>query len=201
MAVAAYDNWDHQRGGRECKKGVPGPTHPLSGRQQGRSGIQSGGPFNKFSGLFSGISIFDVDRGNRNPLGRYRRSQQHHVGYGARTDAGDRNPSGPRRQTENDHLPNHERKFRADLRFRNFGLALAIGILSLAETLLSSLTATPEGGGLQINTQISFGLALGSTGILILGSLLAGILPANRALSIKPSMPYVKNKQLLKTMI
>lgn len=61
-----------------------------------------------------------------------------------------------------------------------FGMALAIAILSI-----------PESAGMQMmegtfDTQISLGLALGSLGILILGGLLAGLLPSSRAISIKP---------------
>lgn len=61
-----------------------------------------------------------------------------------------------------------------------FGLALAVALLSGAE---SGLTAS---AGRPIRPQISFGTGMLSMTVLILGSLLAGILPASRALRIKP---------------
>ena len=61
-----------------------------------------------------------------------------------------------------------------------FGLALAIALLSGAESVLTASAGRP------IRPQISFGTGMLSMTVLILGSLLAGILPASRALRIKP---------------
>lgn len=61
-----------------------------------------------------------------------------------------------------------------------FGLALAVALLSGAESVLTASAGRP------IRPQISFGTGMLSMTVLILGSLLAGILPASRALWIKP---------------
>lgn len=78
------------------------------------------------------------------------------------------------------HLADHERKFRADVVAGIFGLALAVALLSGAESVLTASAGRP------IRPQISFGTGMLSMTVLILGSLLAGILPASRALRIKP---------------
>ena len=186
MAVAAYDNWDIKEVEENVKK-VFQARHTLS--QEDNKAVQGfnlGDLFNKFSGLFSGISILTWIVGTGTLLaGIVGVSNIMLVTVRERTqEIGIRRALGAKPRTIISQIMSES--FVLTFVSGIFGLALAIGILSLAETLLSSLTATPEGGGLQINTQISFGLALGSTGILILGSLLAGILPANRALSIKP---------------
>lgn len=61
-----------------------------------------------------------------------------------------------------------------------FGLALAVALLSGAESVLTASAGRP------IRPQISFGTGMLSMAVLIFGSLLAGILPASRALRIKP---------------
>ena len=61
-----------------------------------------------------------------------------------------------------------------------FGLALAVALLSGAESVLTASAGRP------VRPQISFGTGMLSMTVLILGSLLAGILPASRALRIKP---------------
>lgn len=186
MAVAAYDNWDIKEVEENVKK-VFQARHTLSpDDNKAVQGFNLGDLFNKFSGLFSGISILTWIVGTGTLLaGIVGVSNIMLVTVRERTqEIGIRRALGAKPRTIISQIMSES--FVLTFVSGIFGLALAIGILSLAETLLSSLTAPPEGGGLQINTQISFGLALGSTGILILGSLLAGILPANRALSIKP---------------
>lgn len=186
MAVAAYDNWDIKEVEENVKK-VFQARHTLSpDDNKAVQGFNLGDLFNKFSGLFSGISILTWIVGTGTLLaGIVGVSNIMLVTVRERTqEIGIRRALGAKPRTIISQIMSES--FVLTFVSGIFGLALAIGILSLAETLLSSLTTTPEGGGLQINTQISFGLALGSTGILILGSLLAGILPANRALSIKP---------------
>ena len=186
MAVAAYDNWDIKDVEENVKK-VFQARHTLSpDDNKAVQGFNLGDLYNKFSGLFSGISILTWIVGTGTLLaGIVGVSNIMLVTVRERTqEIGIRRALGAKPRTIISQIMSES--FVLTFVSGIFGLALAIGILSLAETLLSSLTATPEGGGLQINTQISFGLALGSTGILILGSLLAGILPANRALSIKP---------------
>lgn len=186
MAVAAYDNWAIKEVEENVKK-VFQARHTLSpDDNKAVQGFNLGDLFNKFSGLFSGISILTWIVGTGTLLaGIVGVSNIMLVTVRERTqEIGIRRALGAKPRTIISQIMSES--FVLTFVSGIFGLALAIGILSLAETLLSSLTATPEGGSLQINTQISFGLALGSTGILILGSLLAGILPANRALSIKP---------------
>ncbi len=186
MAVAAYDNWDIKEVEENVKK-VFQARHTLSpDDNKAVQGFNLGDLYNKFSGLFSGISILTWIVGTGTLLaGIVGVSNIMLVTVRERTqEIGIRRALGAKPRTIISQIMSES--FVLTFVSGIFGLALAIGILSLAETLLLSLTATPEGGGLQINTQISFGLALGSTGILILGSLLAGILPANRALSIKP---------------
>lgn len=186
MAVAAYDNWDIKEVEENVKK-VFQARHTLSpDDNKAVQGFNLGDLYNKFSGLFSGISILTWIVGTGTLLaGIVGVSNIMLVTVRERTqEIGIRRALGAKPRTIISQIMSES--FVLTFVSGIFGLALAIGILSLAETLLSALTASPGGGGLQINTQISFGLALGSTGILILGSLLAGILPANRALSIKP---------------
>lgn len=61
-----------------------------------------------------------------------------------------------------------------------FGLALAVGLLSAAETLLSPGMPVP------LRAQIPFSTGMLSLAVLVAGGLVAGILPANRAMQIKP---------------
>lgn len=186
MAVAAYDNWDIKEVEENVKK-VFQARHTLSpDDNKAVQGFNLGDLFNKFSGLFSGISILTWIVGIGTLLaGIVGVSNIMLVTVRERTqEIGIRRALGAKPRTIISQIMSES--FVLTFVSGIFGLALAIGILSLAETLLTAMTASPGGGGMQINTQISFGLALGSTGILILGSLMAGILPANRALSIKP---------------
>ena len=190
MAVAAYDNWDIKEVEENVKK-VFQARHTLSpDDNKAVQGFNLGDLYNKFSGLFSGISILTWIVGTGTLLaGIVGVSNIMLVTVRERTqEIGIRRALGAKPRTIISQIMSES--FVLTFVSGIFGLALAIGILSLAETLLSSLTATPKGGGLQINTQISFGLALGSTGILILGSLLAGILPANRALRDESGAVY-----------
>lgn len=61
-----------------------------------------------------------------------------------------------------------------------FGLALAVGLLSAAETLLSPGMPVP------LRAQIPFSTGMLSLAVLVAGGLVAGILPASRAMQIKP---------------
>lgn len=60
------------------------------------------------------------------------------------------------------------------------GLAAGVGVLSVADTVTSIITGNPD-----ISFQITFWMGLLSAGIIILGSIAAGLIPANRALKIK----------------
>ena len=60
------------------------------------------------------------------------------------------------------------------------GLAAGVGLLSVSEKLI----AAGMDGGMQ-PLQITFGLGITATLIIIAGSLLAGIIPASRAMKIK----------------
>lgn len=64
------------------------------------------------------------------------------------------------------------------------GLFLGIGLLSIVDTLLNASVIAE--GGVPTSWQISFTAALVSAGVLILGGILAGIIPAMRAIRIKP---------------
>ncbi|MEG0807338.1 MAG: ABC transporter permease [Alistipes sp.] len=64
------------------------------------------------------------------------------------------------------------------------GFAAAVGVLSLADSIYYQ-AVTVAGDGAEISWQISFGLGLLALTILIVGSLLAGVIPASRALKIK----------------
>lgn len=61
-----------------------------------------------------------------------------------------------------------------------FGLALAVGLLSAAETLLSPGMPVP------LRAQIPFSTGMLSLAVLVAGGLVAGILPASRDMQIKP---------------
>lgn len=60
------------------------------------------------------------------------------------------------------------------------GLAVAVGLLSVADNLVAAIPEGPD-----TSFQITFGTGMLAAGIIIAGSLLAGLIPANRALRIK----------------
>lgn len=64
------------------------------------------------------------------------------------------------------------------------GLAAAVGVLSLVDSIFYQ-TVTVANEGPEISWQISFGTGMLALAILIAGSLLAGVIPAVRALKIK----------------
>lgn len=61
------------------------------------------------------------------------------------------------------------------------GLAAAVGVLSIADNIIAAMR--PDGPA--VSFQITFWMGLLAAGIIILGSVLAGFIPANRALKIK----------------
>ena len=64
------------------------------------------------------------------------------------------------------------------------GLTAAVGVLSVADSIYyQAVTVAQEGA--EISWQISFGTGMLALFILVAGSLLAGVIPAYRALSIK----------------
>lgn len=63
------------------------------------------------------------------------------------------------------------------------GVCLGVGLLSVADMVISSSAKVGEE---PISCQISFGMGMLYMGLIVLGSLLAGAIPANRALTIKP---------------
>ena len=64
------------------------------------------------------------------------------------------------------------------------GLAAAVGVLSLADSIYyQTITVAQE--GVAVSWQISFGTGMLALLILVAGSLLAGVIPATRALKIK----------------
>ncbi len=65
-----------------------------------------------------------------------------------------------------------------------FGLAAAVGVLSVADEIYYQ-NVTALSGGKYVSWQITFAVGVISLIILILGSLLAGVIPAVRALKIK----------------
>ena len=64
------------------------------------------------------------------------------------------------------------------------GLSLGVGILSVADNIINNLP--PESGVFIKNIIIKFNVALSASFILIMLGLMAGMLPANRAMKIKP---------------
>lgn len=64
------------------------------------------------------------------------------------------------------------------------GLSLGVGILSVADNIINNMPA--ESGVFIKNIIIKFNVALSASFILILLGLMAGMLPANRAMKIKP---------------
>ena len=64
------------------------------------------------------------------------------------------------------------------------GLTAAVGVLSVADSIYyQAVTVAQE--GVEVSWQISFGMGILALAILVTGSLLAGVIPAMRALSIK----------------
>ncbi len=64
------------------------------------------------------------------------------------------------------------------------GLAAAVGLLSAVDSIYYQ-TVTVAGGGFEVSWQIPFTTGILSLAILVAGSLLAGVIPAMRALKIK----------------
>lgn len=62
-----------------------------------------------------------------------------------------------------------------------FGFALAVGALSMIGSAGINMF-----GGMPFDPQISLGLGMSALGILVLGGLIAGLLPSSRAIAIKP---------------
>lgn len=64
------------------------------------------------------------------------------------------------------------------------GLAAAVGVLSLVDSIYYQAVTVAQDGA-EVSWVISFGMGMTALGILVAGSLVAGIIPANRALKIK----------------
>ena len=64
------------------------------------------------------------------------------------------------------------------------GLAAAVGVLSLADTIYYQVVTVAQEGA-EVSWQIGFTTGILSLAILVAGSLAAGVIPALRALSIK----------------
>ncbi len=64
------------------------------------------------------------------------------------------------------------------------GLAAGVGVLSVVDSVTAAGAAAS--GEPAVSWQIPFGTGILSAGVLVVGSLLAGIIPANRAMRIKP---------------
>ena len=65
------------------------------------------------------------------------------------------------------------------------GLAAAVGLISVIEELLAGSIQGGNNTTIPTSFQISFGLGMLCMGIIVVGSLIAGIIPAMRALQIK----------------
>jgi putative ABC transport system permease protein len=67
-----------------------------------------------------------------------------------------------------------------------FGFLLAVGILTVITQAMSAMPQQEDAGGFPFGLPlISFNLALGAMGILIVSGAIAGLMPALRALQIK----------------
>ncbi|WP_295939415.1 ABC transporter permease [uncultured Alistipes sp.] len=64
------------------------------------------------------------------------------------------------------------------------GLTLGVGLLSIADSIYYQAVTVAQ-DGFEVSWQISFGTGMMALFILVAGSLLAGVIPATRALSIK----------------
>ncbi|MBE6182323.1 MAG: ABC transporter permease [Rikenellaceae bacterium] len=64
------------------------------------------------------------------------------------------------------------------------GLAAAVGVLSVADSIYYQMVTVAQEGA-EVSWMISFGTGMSALAILVIGSLLAGIIPAFRALKIK----------------
>lgn len=64
------------------------------------------------------------------------------------------------------------------------GLAAAVGVLSVADSIYYQMVTVAQEGA-EVSWMISFGMGMSALAILVVGSLLAGVIPAFRALKIK----------------
>ena len=65
------------------------------------------------------------------------------------------------------------------------GLSLGIGLLELANMALSSGNANPDDVFFK-RPEVSFNMAVGALSVLVVSGIVAGLIPARRAVSIKP---------------
>jgi putative ABC transport system permease protein len=72
--------------------------------------------------------------------------------------------------------------------FGYVGMVLGIGVIKLADVIVSAASdpaATGVGSSVFLNPSVDLGVVLGATLIMILAGLLAGYMPAKKAVSIK----------------
>ncbi len=66
------------------------------------------------------------------------------------------------------------------------GMSASVGILSLAESIFAAMATDPLSQAPQFSPQVTFEFALVSGAIILVSGLLSGIIPALRAMAIKP---------------
>ena len=72
--------------------------------------------------------------------------------------------------------------------FGYVGMVLGIGVIKLADRIVTAATdpmKTGVGSSVFLNPSVDLGIVLGATLIMVIAGLLAGYLPAKRAVSIK----------------
>lgn len=184
LAVAAYDGVDITQVESDLKEYVFAQHTISPDDTKAISGFNMGEHYNKFSSLFGGISLLTWIVGIGTLLaGIVGVSNIMLVVVRERTqEIGVRRALGAKPRVILSQILSES--FVLTFVAGIAGLALAVGVLSVAESMLS--VSREAMGQDPIHAQISFGMAMASAGVLILGSLIAGILPASRALRIKP---------------
>ncbi|MDD3108811.1 MAG: ABC transporter permease [Alistipes sp.] len=184
LAISAYDGVDINRVEEQLKQ-YTRAAHRISPHDtKAINGFNLGEHFNKFNSLFNGISLLTWIVGIGTLLaGIVGVSNIMLVVVRERTqEIGVRRALGAKPRIIISQIMSES--FVLTFVAGVGGLALAVALLSGAETLFSAQRIAA--GESPIHAQISFGMAMASLFVLIIGSLLAGILPAYRALRIKP---------------
>lgn len=184
IMVAAYDNVNITRLQRECAK-VIAANHLISpDDDKAVDGFNLGEMFGKFSGLFWGISLLTWIVGIGTLFaGLIGVSNIMLVVVRERTqEIGVRRALGASPFTIISQILSES--FVLTFIAGIFGLASAVGVLSVVDKVFGA-AAKINGEIVGASFQITFGLGIVCAAIVVAGSLLAGIIPANRALTIK----------------
>ncbi len=185
IALAGYENVDTKELIEKCRLTIAGRHLISPDDQKAVRTIDTGEIFNKVTGLFRGISALTWIVGLGTLLaGIVGISNIMLVLVRERTqEIGVRRAIGAKPSTILSQILSES--FILTFVAGIFGLAAGVGLLSLVDTFYHRAAMLGAGNMPDISWQVSFGIGMTALGVLVAGSLLAGVIPAWRALSIK----------------